>query len=70
MVDEELQGDWVNERDFNPDPLLFIDDEQANAPAPPIELRAAPNGDRREFATFVDRRTCSRSASRASARSR
>ena len=36
MVDEELEGDWVNERDFDPDPLLFIDDEQANAPAQPL----------------------------------
>src|ERR687889_2878883 len=35
MVDEELQGDWVEERDFTPDPLLFEDDERANAPAAP-----------------------------------
>src|SRR4051795_8064471 len=34
-VEQELQGDWVNERDFTPDPLLFIHDEEANAPAPP-----------------------------------
>ena len=34
MVDEELKGDWVDERDFDPDPLLFIDDEEASAPAP------------------------------------
>src|SRR5207237_7759566 len=27
MVDEEMKGDWVAERDFTPDPLLFIDDE-------------------------------------------
>src|SRR3954470_308878 len=36
MVDEELEGDWVNERDFDPTPLLFIDDEQANAPDIPV----------------------------------
>src|SRR6059058_4559025 len=35
MVDEELQGDWVAERDFTPDPLLFIDDERSGAPPSP-----------------------------------
>jgi sulfite reductase beta subunit-like hemoprotein len=33
MVDEELQGDWVAERDFDPTPLLMIIDEEAGAPA-------------------------------------
>jgi sulfite reductase beta subunit-like hemoprotein len=51
MVDEELEGDWVDERDFTPDPLLFEDDEQANAPAPP-ETYATPNGDVSEFERF------------------
>jgi sulfite reductase (ferredoxin) len=51
MVDEELQGDWVDERDFTPDPLLFEDDEAANAPAPP-ETYATPNGDAAEFERF------------------
>src|SRR5215213_8053632 len=51
MVDEELQGDWVDERDFTPDPLLFEDDEQANAPAPPASY-AMPNGDLSEFERF------------------
>jgi sulfite reductase (ferredoxin) len=45
MVDEELEGDWVAERDFSIDHMLFIEDEQANAPAPPVDL-ASPNGDR------------------------
>jgi sulfite reductase beta subunit-like hemoprotein len=52
MVDEELEGDWVNERDFTPDALLFIDDEQANAPAKPLE-HGSPNGDNREFDQFI-----------------
>ena len=52
MVDEELKGDWVNERDFKPDALLFIDDEQANAPAKPLE-HGSPNGDNREFDAFT-----------------
>src|SRR5919112_472924 len=35
LVDEELQGDWVAERDFSVDERLFLHDEEANAPAPP-----------------------------------
>jgi sulfite reductase beta subunit-like hemoprotein len=52
MVDEELEGDWTAERDFDPTPLLFTDDEQAGAPAPPLNP-ASPNGDNREFDAFV-----------------
>jgi sulfite reductase (ferredoxin) len=52
MVDEELKGDWVAERDFTPDPLLFVDDEQANAPPAPSG-HGSPNGDNREFAAFA-----------------
>src|ERR1700761_2633541 len=33
MVEEELQGDWVAERNFDPGPRLFDHDEEANAPA-------------------------------------
>src|SRR3954447_14215336 len=43
MVDEELKGDWVDERDFNPGPLLFVDDEQAKAPPLPSQF-GSPNG--------------------------
>ena len=52
MVEEELKGDWVDERDFTPDALLFVDDEQANAPAKPLE-HGSPNGDNREFDHFA-----------------
>ncbi|MBA2545291.1 MAG: nitrite/sulfite reductase [Solirubrobacterales bacterium] len=48
MVDEELEGDWVAERDFSVDHMLFFDDEQANAPAAPSSA-PSPNGDRSEF---------------------
>jgi sulfite reductase beta subunit-like hemoprotein len=48
QVDEEVKGDWVAERDFDPDPLLFDHDEEANAPAPP-EVFESPNGERGEF---------------------
>jgi sulfite reductase beta subunit-like hemoprotein len=51
LVDEELEGDWVGERDFTPDPLLFEHDEQANAPEPPASY-GSPNGDRSEFDRF------------------
>ncbi len=51
MVDEELRGDWAK-KDFSPDRLLYIDDEEATAPGrrPYYEQ---PNGDGREFTAFV-----------------
>src|SRR4051794_40103339 len=52
MVDEELQGDWVNERDFDPTPMLFTDDEEANAPGPALDP-TSPNGARAEFDAFA-----------------
>src|ERR687891_1241673 len=51
MVEEELQGDWVAERDFDPQPRLFLHDEEANAPAPPV-APGSPNGDGTEFLRF------------------
>src|SRR5436190_12641486 len=35
QVEEELEGDWVAERDFDPAPLMFDHDEEANAPGIP-----------------------------------
>src|SRR5437773_1550944 len=52
QVEEELEGDWVNERDFDPTPKLFEHDEEANAPTPPARP-GSPNGDNREFDRFV-----------------
>ncbi len=51
LVEAELEGDWVAERDFSIDRLLFTDDEQANAPAIPA-AQSSPNGDRSEFERF------------------
>jgi sulfite reductase (ferredoxin) len=51
QVEEELQGDWVAERDFDPVPLLLIQDEEANAPGL-LDQYATPNGDGREFERF------------------
>src|SRR5688500_14197978 len=48
QVEEELQGDWVDERDFDPGPLLFVHDEEAGAPEVPASY-ASPNGDGSEF---------------------
>ena len=43
LVEDELEGDWVGERDFSIDHLLFIHDEEANAPAVPGSY-GSPNG--------------------------
>ena len=53
LVEEELRGDWVAERDFDPAPLLFLHDEEAGAPALRDDYAAAPTGDAREFERFV-----------------
>ena len=51
LVEEELQGDWVAERDFDPAPLLLEHDEEANAPQP-LAHYAQPNGDGSAFERF------------------
>jgi sulfite reductase beta subunit-like hemoprotein len=53
MVEEELEGDWVAERDFSLDGILFDHDEYANAPVPP-DSSASANGDLREFDQFLE----------------
>src|SRR5690606_9923596 len=53
MVEEELQGDWVRERP-KLDDLLFIDDEQADAPPPPARPDEVPQADRAAFDRFVE----------------
>jgi sulfite reductase (ferredoxin) len=56
QVDEELEGEWVDEREFGPElveRLRYEDDEQANAPKAPA-APASPNGDRTEFDRFVE----------------
>jgi sulfite reductase beta subunit-like hemoprotein len=55
LVDEELEGDWVAEREFDAelvDRLRFDDDEEQRAPKRPPEI-ASPNGDRSAFERFV-----------------
>jgi len=53
LVDEELEGDWAEERDFDVERLRFDDDEEANAPAVP-QGAASPNGDHTEFERFCE----------------
>ncbi len=53
LVEEELESDWVSERDFSLEGILFDHDEQANAPAAK-ESYASPNGDHREFNHFLE----------------
>jgi sulfite reductase beta subunit-like hemoprotein len=54
MVEEELKGDWVAERDFSLDAILFDHDEQSDAPAlgGRADSPASPNGDQTEFDRF------------------
>ncbi len=51
QVEEELKGDWVAERDFSVEHRLFVDDEEAGAPAAPVSY-GSPNGDLSEFERF------------------
>ena len=51
QVEEELDGDWVNERDFDPKPLMYLHDEEANAPEL-LAHYAQPNGDGSAFERF------------------
>jgi sulfite reductase beta subunit-like hemoprotein len=51
QVEEELQGEWVSERDFSIEGRLFLDDERESAPAPPVSY-GTPNGDMSEFERF------------------
>jgi sulfite reductase (ferredoxin) len=53
MVEEELEGDWVDKRDFSIDRMLFLDDEELNAPSQP-PAASSPNGDRSEFDRFSE----------------
>ncbi len=52
QVEEELQGDWVAERDFALDGILYDHDEAAGAPAPRPGYASA-NGDQRAFDRFL-----------------
>lgn len=52
QVDAELEGEWVDERDFDVERLRFDDDEEENAPEAPA-APVSPNGDRSRFDRFL-----------------
>jgi sulfite reductase beta subunit-like hemoprotein len=54
LVDDELQGDWVAERDFSVQPRRFDYDEEAHAPEPGGRgsVFSTPNGNLPEFERF------------------
>ena len=51
QTEEELEGDWVAERDFDVCERAFDHDEEANAPLPAASY-ASPNGDTSDFERF------------------
>jgi sulfite reductase beta subunit-like hemoprotein len=51
QAEEEMQGEWVSERDFSIEHRLFDDDEREGAPAAP-QSSGSPNGDASEFERF------------------
>src|SRR4051795_6688421 len=53
LVDEELEGDWVDERDFSIEDRVFLYDEEAHAPAPPLSY-GSPNGDAPDYHRFLE----------------
>src|SRR2546421_4280792 len=52
QVEEELRGDWVAERDFSIDGILYDHDEEEYA-SPKRDTYGSPNGDLHEFDRFV-----------------
>jgi sulfite reductase (ferredoxin) len=53
LVEEELAGDWVAEREFDVERLRFDSDEEESAPEPPLSP-SSPNGERSEFERFLE----------------
>jgi len=57
LLEEELQGDWVAEREFGPElveRLSYDDNEESRAPTSWAPTAASPNGDRQAFDRFVE----------------
>ncbi|HYM59132.1 MAG TPA: nitrite/sulfite reductase [Solirubrobacteraceae bacterium] len=52
QVEEELEGDWVGERDFDVAGLRLDVDEETSAPPPVRAAHASPNGDTSGFERF------------------
>jgi sulfite reductase (ferredoxin) len=52
MVDRELEGEWVAERDFSIEHLLGADDEERRAPEKPENPGSPTDADREAFEAF------------------
>jgi sulfite reductase (ferredoxin) len=52
LVEEELRGDWVAERDFSVEGRLYLHDEAANAPERPA-VHGSANGDLAAYQRFL-----------------
>ena len=52
LVDAEIEGEWVKERNFDPEPIKFIDNEEERLPAKPLNP-GSPNGDQHKFSTWA-----------------
>ena len=70
LVEEELEGDWVAERDFSIDHLVYVIDEEAQRARPRRPRRRARTATARSSSASVDVQRRARSARRASAPSR
>jgi sulfite reductase beta subunit-like hemoprotein len=53
LVEEELTGEWAQEREFDVERLRFDSDEEETAPEPPLSP-SSPNGERSEFERFLE----------------
>jgi sulfite reductase beta subunit-like hemoprotein len=53
LVEEELQGDWVQERDFSLEEIKYDVDEEGSVPPRAATGYASANGDRRVFERFA-----------------
>ncbi len=54
LVERELEGEWVADRDFSLEGIRMDIDEEAAVPRDPGSGYASPNGDRRVFERFAD----------------
>ena len=65
QVEEELQGEWVAERDFSIEHRLFVDDERESRAGAAAELRQPQRRPRRSSSASA-RPTCASRSRRAS----
>ena len=52
-VIEEMKGDWTNDRNFDPESILFVPDEAGAAPSTDGDWAQPTDADRADFEAFV-----------------